>query len=195
MSGMWLGSEPNSMLSSTLNAGSRVLRLAITFCVPIFWRSLPEKVEEAPVKLSFFLSMIPVTTTSLRLVFDSRRMCSFLPPCTFTVWGSMPTYDTTMYFADDGKTMVNAPSTLVVVPLLLFSLAWMVAPIRGSPWSSTTTPLTVSVCAEARKLNRREVITTMANSKVNLATTFLICFNFSIYIFHFAQKYFKKVTI
>ena len=172
ISGMWFGSLPNSTLSSTLNAGSKVFRLAITFCVPIFCRSFPVKVDDAPVKLSFRLFTIPVTATSLRLVFDSRRILIFRPRCIFTVCGSMPTYDTIMFFTAASTASVKFPSASVVVPFAFASLACIVAPIKGSPCSSTTTPFTTWVCAIAVMLII--AITAIAISLVICAPIFCI---------------------
>ena len=64
MSGILFGSEPNWVLSIILKDGSRVLRLCSTLEDPTCLSWSPLYVADDPVKLSFFLSYTPVTTTS-----------------------------------------------------------------------------------------------------------------------------------
>ena len=54
--------------------GSNVLRLLRIVPLATIFSSCPEKVDAEPVKLSLFLFMIPVTTTSLMLIVASFRV-------------------------------------------------------------------------------------------------------------------------
>ena len=95
----------------------------------------------APTTEAFFCWPKPTTITSeswvLSLSVTLNVRC--LPTLNSRVF--IPTYEMTMVDASDGTLRVKLPSKSVTVPTAVFPLITTEAPIKASPFESTTVPL------------------------------------------------------